>query len=118
MTPGDALDAVPDGPVPSSSDGARLLDLVRVMARLRGPGGCPWDAEQTHHSLTRYLLEEAYEVVDAIEAVPADPAPDELVDPQVLADLADELGDLLFQVVFHGVLAEEAGEFKIGRAHV
>ncbi|MFM8304514.1 MAG: nucleoside triphosphate pyrophosphohydrolase [Actinomycetota bacterium] len=85
--------------------------LVALARRLRGPGGCPWDAEQTHHSLTRYLLEEAYEVVDAIEAVPADPAPDELVDPQVLADLADELGDLLFQVVFHGVLAEEAGEF-------
>jgi tetrapyrrole methylase family protein / MazG family protein len=73
----------------------RLLGLAR---RLRGPGGCPWDAEQTHHSLTRYLLEEAYEVVEAVEA--DDPAA-----------LEDELGDLLYQVVFHAILAEEAGEY-------
>ena len=84
--------------------------LVALARRLRGPGGCPWDAEQTHRSLTRYLLEEAYEVVDAIEAVPADDVTGP-VDPQAYADLVDELGDLLFQVVFHAILGEEAGEF-------
>jgi len=98
-------------PGPADAYGA-LLALSR---RLRGPGGCPWDAEQTHHSLTRYLLEEAYEVVDAIEALPAD-APDgaaggAMVDAATWAALADELGDLLFQVVFHAVLAEEADAF-------
>jgi tetrapyrrole methylase family protein / MazG family protein len=88
----------------------RLLDLALV---LRGPGGCPWDAEQTHHSLTRYLLEEAYEVVEAVEALPAG-APGTAVDPVAYAALADELGDLLYQVVFHAVLAEEAGAFDMG----
>lgn len=74
--------------------GARLLDLVAVMDRLRSPGGCPWDAEQTHVSLVRYLLEEAYETVDAIEAGDTD-------------HLREELGDLLLQVVFHARLGEE-----------
>jgi tetrapyrrole methylase family protein/MazG family protein len=86
--------------------------LLALGRRLRGPGGCPWDAEQTHHSLTRYLLEEAYEVVDAIEALPADaPTGDDAVDDATWAALADELGDLLFQVVFHAVLAQEADAF-------
>ncbi len=76
----------------------RLLGLAR---RLRAPGGCPWDAEQTHRSLTRYLLEESYEVVEAVE----------LGDARALED---ELGDLLYQVVFHAVLAEEVGEFGLG----
>ena len=80
---------------------ARLLALAE---RLRRPGGCPWDAEQTHHSLTRYLLEEAYEVVEAVEDLPADAA---------YTALEDELGDLLYQVVFHAVLAEEAGAFTM-----
>ncbi len=64
----DLLAHVPDGPVPSSQQGERLLDLVRVMARLRGPGGCPWDAEQTHQSLARHLLEETHELLEAIDA--------------------------------------------------
>jgi tetrapyrrole methylase family protein/MazG family protein len=85
--------------------------LVALARRLRGPGGCPWDAEQTHRSLTRYLLEEAYEVVDAIEALPADGDPASA--PEAYADLADELGDLLFQVVFHGILGEESGELRL-----
>jgi tetrapyrrole methylase family protein/MazG family protein len=86
--------------------------LLALGRRLRGPGGCPWDAEQTHHSLTRYLLEEAYEVVDAIEVLPLDaPAGTDDVDAATWAALADELGDLLFQVVFHAVLAEEADAF-------
>lgn len=74
--------------------------LVAIMARLRAPGGCPWDREQTHRSIIRYLLEETYEVVDAIE----DGTP---------ADLKEELGDLLLQVVFHAQMAEEAREFNI-----
>jgi tetrapyrrole methylase family protein / MazG family protein len=88
---------------------ARLLELA---ARLRGPGGCPWDAEQTHRSLTRDLLEEAYEVVEAIEALPVD-APNDSVDPDAYAALADELGDLLYQVIFHAELASEVGAFDM-----
>jgi XTP/dITP diphosphohydrolase len=77
--------------------GARLLDVVAVMDRLRSPGGCPWDAEQTHASLAPYLLEEAYEMLDAI-------ADDDL------ALLREELGDVLLQVAFHSRLAEELPE--------
>jgi XTP/dITP diphosphohydrolase len=74
--------------------GARLLELVAVMDRLRSPGGCPWDAAQTHESLLPYLLEEAYETVEAVET-------DDLV------GLKEELGDLLLQVVFHARVGEE-----------
>ena len=74
--------------------GARLLDLVAVMDRLRSPGGCPWDAEQTHRSLLPYLLEEAHEVVEAVESGDRE-------------HLAEELGDLMLQVVFHARVAEE-----------
>ena len=80
-----------DGP------GARLLDLVAVMDRLRSPGGCPWDAAQTHATLTPYLLEEAYEAVEAVESGDR-------------AELQEELGDVLLQVVFHARLAEEDAE--------
>jgi MazG family protein len=76
-------------------------DLVGIMARLRGPGGCPWDREQTHTSLRPYLLEETYEVLDA-------------VDSGVPDRLREELGDLLLQVVFHAQMAAEAGTFTIG----
>ncbi|MFC4171480.1 nucleoside triphosphate pyrophosphohydrolase [Microvirga sp. GCM10011540] len=79
-----------------SSDISRLLD---IMAALRTPGtGCPWDLEQTFASITPYTIEEAYEVVDAIERGD-------------LADLKEELGDLLLQVVFHARMAEEQGAF-------
>ena len=77
--------------------GARLLDVVAVMDRLRSPGGCPWDAEQTHESLKPYLLEEAYEAYAALE-------------DGDLADLREELGDVLLQVAFHARLAQEADE--------
>jgi tetrapyrrole methylase family protein/MazG family protein len=87
--------------------------LVALARRLRGPGGCPWDAEQTHHSLTRYLLEEAYETVEVLEQLPGD-APAGEVDLEVYARVEDELGDLLFQVVFHSILAGEAGAFDLG----
>ncbi len=75
-------------------------DLLAIMSRLRGPGGCPWDAEQTHESLTRYLLEETYEVIEAID----------LKSPE---HLKEELGDLLLQPVFHAAIAEEAGTFTM-----
>jgi XTP/dITP diphosphohydrolase len=75
--------------------GARLLDVVATMDRLRSPGGCPWDAEQTHDSLAPYLLEEAYEAFQAIEDGDGDA-------------LRDELGDVLLQVAFHARLAAEA----------
>ncbi|MDQ1532684.1 MAG: tetrapyrrole methylase family protein / MazG family protein [Actinomycetota bacterium] len=88
--------------------------LVALAERLRGPGGCPWDAEQTHHSLVRHLLEEAYEVADAIEGLPVDaPVGEQPVAAGAYDALEDELGDLLFQVVIHSVLAREAGAFTI-----
>ena len=77
--------------------GDRFLDLVEVMDRLRSPGGCPWDARQTHRSLVEYLVEEAYETVEAIESDDA-------------AGLREELGDLLLQIVFHARIAEESDE--------
>ncbi|MFD7449123.1 MazG family protein [Kitasatospora sp. NPDC059827] len=82
--------------LPGSYDlpGARLLDLASVMDRLRSPGGCPWDAEQTHESLVKYLVEEAYELVEAIEEGDRDA-------------LREELGDVLFQVFFHARVAQE-----------
>jgi len=79
----------------ASDYGAQLLHAARTMDRLRSPGGCPWDAEQTHRSLAPYLLEEAYETLDAIET-------------QDASALREELGDLLLQVLFHARLAEEA----------
>jgi XTP/dITP diphosphohydrolase len=78
-----------------SQPGEQLLAAVRIMDRLRSPGGCPWDAEQTHSSLAPYLMEEAYETLEAIEL-------------DDLAALREELGDLLLQVLFHARLAEEA----------
>jgi uncharacterized protein YabN with tetrapyrrole methylase and pyrophosphatase domain len=74
--------------------GSRFLELVAVMNKLRSPGGCPWDAEQTHASLVKYLLEEAYETAEAIEDG----------DEQALRE---ELGDVLLQVVFHARIAAE-----------
>jgi tetrapyrrole methylase family protein/MazG family protein len=100
--------------LPDPAPGAELARLLELSRVLRRPGGCPWDAEQTHHSLTRYLLEESYEVVDAVELLPA-AAPDATdADNPAYAGLVDELGDLLYQVVFHVILAEEAGAFGLG----
>jgi MazG family protein len=96
----DPLAHVPEGPVPSSEHGERLLDLVRVMARLRGPGGCPWDREQDHASLARHLLEETHEVLDAIDADDRD-------------RLREELGDVLLQVVFHSQMAADDGAWDV-----
>jgi MazG family protein len=85
--------------LPSSSD--PWTDLVELMARLRDPAtGCPWDLEQTFATIAPYTIEEAYEVADAIER-------------QDMGELKGELGDLLFQSVFHARMAEEAGHFDI-----
>lgn len=91
---------------------SELARLVALAERLRGPGGCPWDAQQTHHSLRRHVLEEAYEVADAIEKLPPD-APGGDFDLTRYDALEDELGDLLFQVVIQSVLAAETGAFTI-----
>ena len=91
------LDPMPELELlPGSYDlpGARLLDLVAVMDRLRSPGGCPWDAEQTPESLVKYLVEEAFELVEAIEENDREA-------------LLEELGDVLLQVFFHARIAEE-----------
>ncbi|CCG01734.1 MazG family protein [Blastococcus saxobsidens] len=91
--PVPGVETVDGAPEPA---GARLLDVVAVTDRLRSPGGCPWDAEQTHASLRGYLLEEAHEAYDAI--VDEDPTA-----------MREELGDVLLQVVFHARVAAEAG---------
>jgi MazG family protein len=96
----DALDHVPTGPVPSSERGERLLDLIRVQARLREPDGCPWDREQTHQTLARHLLEETHELLEALDAGDDDA-------------IRDELGDLLLQVTFHAQIAADDGRWDI-----
>lgn len=75
-----------------------ITELLQVMARLRSPHGCPWDREQTHLTLRRHAIEEVYELIDAIEA-------------RDDHEMAEELGDLLLQVVFHCQLARERGAF-------
>ena len=79
---------------------ASLQESAEIMARLRGPGGCPWDREQTFDSIKRHTLEETYEVFDAIER-------------RAWPDLKDELGDLLLQVLFYAQMAQEAGYFDL-----
>jgi ATP diphosphatase len=78
-----------------------IAEAIAIMARLRGPGGCPWDREQTFDTIKRHTLEETYEVFDAIER-------------RAWPDLKDELGDLLLQVLFYAQMAAEAGYFTIG----
>ena len=78
----------------SVTEKSNLLRLVEVMNTLRSPGGCPWDAEQTHESLLTYLLEESYEFIDAVERNDHD-------------DMVEELGDVLLQVYFHARIGEE-----------
>ncbi|MFR1412270.1 MAG: MazG nucleotide pyrophosphohydrolase domain-containing protein [Akkermansia sp.] len=76
----------------------QMQRLISIMKRLRAPQGCPWDAEQTHHSLISNMIEEAYEVVDTIQR-------------NDWTQLREELGDVLLQVVFHAEIAQEAGRF-------
>ena len=77
-----------------------VKDLEEIVAILRAPGGCPWDAEQTHESVRREFLEETYEVVEAIDEGDSD-------------HLKEELGDVLLQVVFHAQMEREAGRFDL-----
>jgi MazG family protein len=84
-----------------STAGEKFQQLVDLMARLRAPGGCPWDREQTFDSIKPYTLEETYEVLDAI-------------DRRDWGEVADELGDLLLQAVFYAQMAAEQGLFQIG----
>ena len=81
------------------TDACNIADLLEIMARLRAPDGCPWDHQQTFETIAPYTIEEAYEVADAIVR-------------KNMADLKDELGDLLFQAVYHAQMAEEIGAFK------
>jgi XTP/dITP diphosphohydrolase len=94
------------GPAPQHP---KLDELIAVLARLRAPGGCVWDAEQTHESLVTHLVEETYELVDAIEAGSRD-------------DLLEELGDVLYQVIFHSDIASatpgEAFDIEDVAAHM
>ena len=84
----------------NDSSAASLRALNEVVERLRAPGGCPWDREQTHSSLRPYLLEETYEVLEAIDGA--------------AGSLQEELGDVLLQVLMHSAIAAEAGRFDIG----
>ena len=84
----------------SQGTNPQLDGLVAVLHRLRAPGGCAWDREQTHRSLVQYLIEETYELVDAIESGNTD-------------ELIEELGDVLYQVIFHSDLAAESGLFTL-----
>jgi ATP diphosphatase len=80
--------------------GSAISEAIAIMARLRGPDGCPWDREQTFDSIKRHTLEETYEVFDAIER-------------RAWPDLKDELGDLMLQILFYSQMADEAGYFDI-----
>ena len=98
--------AMPQRPLPRSESDALVHDvtegmprLLEIMARLRAPDGCPWDIEQTFATIAPYTLEEAHEVADAIEREAWD-------------ELKGELGDLLFQSVFHAQMAEDMGLFR------
>ena len=77
-----------------------FYEFCDIIEKLRAPGGCPWDREQTHESLKKHLIEEAYEVADAIEEGKS-------------MDIADELGDVLLQVVMHAQIGKEEGTFDI-----
>lgn len=87
-----------------------LRRLIETVHRLRAPGGCPWDRAQTHQSLRQYLIEEAYEVLDAIDRVGST---EDLKRPEVREPFREELGDLLMQVLLHSEMASEEGAFNI-----
>jgi XTP/dITP diphosphohydrolase len=88
------------GPVVPTVPHPKLEELIAVLEHLRAPGGCAWDRDQTHASLVQYLVEETYELVDAIEAGDD-------------AELVEELGDVLYQVIFHSDIAAEEGRFTL-----
>src|SRR5271169_4999836 len=101
LKPSDTTAAAPADIAASHADaGDVFAEAVAIMARLRGPGGCPWDREQSFDSIRKYTLEETYEVLDAIER-------------RNWSDLKEELGDLLLQVLFYAEMAAEPGYFTI-----
>lgn len=101
MTSEDKNSVMTDEEMISDETRGRQMERLRaIVSRLRGPGGCPWDAEQTHQTLITNLIEETYEVVDAIRS-------------EDYEHLREELGDLLLQVVFHAQLAEEAERYDL-----
>ncbi len=87
-------------PVVPTTPHPKVEELIAVLEHLRAPGGCAWDRDQTHASLVQYLVEETYELVDAIEAGDD-------------AELVEELGDVLYQVIFHSDIAAEEGRFTL-----
>jgi MazG family protein len=91
-----------DDALPKQDLANTFMALAELVARLRGPGGCPWDAQQTNETVKVYILEEAYEVLDAIERGHAD-------------DLCHEVGDLLFQILFLTSIAEEKNDFTLAQ---
>lgn len=88
-----------------------IAQLLETVHRLRAPGGCPWDSAQTHQSLRQYLIEEAYEVLDALDRVNTT---DDLKNESIKGSLCEELGDLMMQVLLHSEMASETGAFDIG----
>jgi MazG family protein len=97
--------ATSNAQLPTSKEtlGDKFEQLITIMRTLRAPGGCPWDREQTHASLRPFVLEETYEVLEAIDAGD-------------MGDLREELGDYLYEAVFLAQISEEAGQFSIGDA--
>jgi XTP/dITP diphosphohydrolase len=85
---------------PASAPNPRVDELIATLERLRAPGGCAWDREQTHESLVQYLVEETYELIEAIESGSRE-------------ELIEELGDVLYQVLFHADIEAEAGSFTL-----
>lgn len=95
-------------PLPALATTHNFSSLVYIMARLNGPHGCPWDREQTHQTIKQNLIEETYEAVDAMDALAADPD-----DSEALHKFAEELGDILLQVMFHSQIGAINGEFTL-----
>lgn len=92
----------------SESQHKKLHELVETVHRLRAPGGCPWDREQTHQSLRRHLIEETFEVIDVLDQIDSS---EKLKNPELVAQLKEELGDLLLQIALHSEMASEEKAF-------
>src|ERR1700744_259894 len=94
----------------SSANLSAISNLIETVHRLRAPGGCPWDQAQTHQTLRKYLIEEAYEVLDVIDEINT---PADLLQERIRFSFREELGDLLMQVLLHSEIAQEEKAFNI-----